>query len=147
MSNAEETGFDVERSLNQSTWTLVASLAADSTSYTDSVDLVSGTTYNYLVRAIDKTMGTFDSNAAEVFATPTGPGTGISTAYTEDFEDEATWAQWTATVKPASKTCPKWKRSGELLQRPLGGSGFYATANHAPCGPPAYLSCPGCRRP
>jgi hypothetical protein len=107
------------------------------TSLLDSGGLVSGTTYNYLVRAIDKTQGTFDSNTVEVFATPTGPGTGISTAYTEDFEDEASFAQWTATVQPASKTCPKWKRSSESLQRPSGGGGFYATANQAPCGPPA----------
>jgi hypothetical protein len=109
----------------------------DGTSLLDSGGLIHGTSYHYLVRATDKSMGTYESNTVEVSAVPTGPGTGTSTAYTEDFEDEARFAQWTATVDPASKTCPMWKRVDSSLERPWGGSGFYASANHVPCGPPA----------
>jgi hypothetical protein len=106
-------------------------------SFLDSGGLVSGTAYNYLVRAIDKTMGTFDSNITEVSVAPMGPGAGISTAYTEDFEDVAAFAQWTSTVQPSSKTCPQWNRVNTITGRPLGGTGFYASANSVPCGPPA----------
>jgi len=107
------------------------------TSLLDSGGLVSGTTYNYLVRAVDKAMGTSDSNVVEAFAVPTGPGTGTSTAYTEDFEDELSYAQWTTTVQPSSKTCPKWNRVNTSVGRPTGGTGFYPSANATTCGPPA----------
>jgi hypothetical protein len=47
-----ETGFYVERSTNNSTWTRIATLAANSTTYTDS-GLARRTTYWYRVQACD----------------------------------------------------------------------------------------------
>jgi len=45
-----ETGYTVERSLNGTTWGAIATLAADTTSYSNT-GLVAGTTYYYRVRA------------------------------------------------------------------------------------------------
>jgi hypothetical protein len=61
---SDEDGFELERSLDGSMdWTLVATLGADVTSYSDT-DLSSGTTYYYRVRAFNALGGSSYSNTA-----------------------------------------------------------------------------------
>jgi hypothetical protein len=49
-TSSDETGIQVEQSLDNATWSVVASLSANSTSYSDT-GLISSTTYYYRVRA------------------------------------------------------------------------------------------------
>jgi len=127
---------DTTTPVNPTPANLVAS-NYDGTSLLDAGGLVHDTTYYYLVRAMDRSMGILDSNTVEVSAVPTGPGTGTDTVYTEDFENEAAFALWTATVDPANRPCAMWKRVDSSVGRPTGSSGYYASANHFPCGQPA----------
>jgi hypothetical protein len=67
------------------------------TAYTDAFGIVGGTTYYYVVRAVDTSNGVEDSNTAQKFGVPTGPLT--TTTWTDTFEgsqsgggfDQAGW--------------------------------------------------------
>jgi hypothetical protein len=103
------------------------------TSLNDTADLISDTTYNYLVRAQDASTGQFDSNLVEAAATPDGPGSGIQTLLSEDFEVASAFADWSVTTGPGVHTCGEWARSNDATKRPSDGSGFYALADNG-CG-------------
>ena len=105
-------------------------------SFVDSGGLLDGVTYYYRVQALERSTGLFDGNTAELFATPTGPGTGLNTIFAEDFENPASVAQWTDTISPASRTCGLWTDSTSATSRPAGSSGSYAVSDGTPCGNP-----------
>jgi fibronectin type 3 domain-containing protein len=66
-----ETGYSVERS-NGGTWSVVATLPANSTSYTDT-GLTLGATYSYRVRCFSGATASAYSTTVKVTATPTAP--------------------------------------------------------------------------
>jgi hypothetical protein len=99
------------------------------TSYTDLDDLASGTTYHYLVRAQDAATGQFDANTIEVSTFPDGPGSGPQAVLDEDFEDPASFADWTVTTGPGIHTCGEWALSSDAAKRPSGGSDSFALAD------------------
>jgi len=67
----DETGYEVERTVNNVTWTLVDTLPADTTSYSDT-GLTDGTMYGYRVQAINAVGGSGHAiNAAATL--PTAP--------------------------------------------------------------------------
>jgi hypothetical protein len=101
-----------------------------STGYTDTADLISDTTYYYLVRAQDASTGQFDTNLIEAAAAPDGPGSGTQTPLNDDFEDGSTFADWSVTTGPGAHTCGEWARTDQSTQRPSAGSGFYALADN-----------------
>ena len=103
-------------------------------SYNDANGLISGQTYNYLVRAVEGSTGEDDGNVVEDAAAPTGPGGGVQTVFTEDFESAAAFGDWSVTTGPGSHTCGDWDRSNNGEERPVGGSGFYALTNSDTCG-------------
>jgi len=103
------------------------------TSYTDTAELVNGTTYHYLVRAQDATTGRFDTNVEEDSATPDGPGGGVQPVFDEDFEDPGALAAWTVTTGPGPHNCGEWAVGSSSTKRPSGGSGSYAIADNE-CG-------------
>ncbi len=100
------------------------------TSYTDTADLPNGQTRHYLVRAQEASTGMFDANTAEASAFADGPGSGPQAVLDEDFEDPASFADWTVTTGPNPHTCGEWALSTNSANRPSGGSGSYAVANN-----------------
>ncbi|MCJ8334929.1 MAG: fibronectin type III domain-containing protein, partial [Epibacterium sp.] len=64
-ASSNETGFVLERSLDQTTWAEVATLAAGATSYGDT-GLSAGTTYYYRVKAVAGAKASSWSNTASV---------------------------------------------------------------------------------
>jgi len=103
-------------------------------SYVDSGGLFDGVTYYYQVQGLERSSGLFDGNSAELFATPSGPGTGLNTIFAEDFENPAALTQWTDSVSPGSRTCGLWTDSTSATSRPAGGSGSYAVSDGSTCG-------------
>ena len=59
----DETGFEIERSLDAATWSTIATPGVDTTAYSDS-GLASGTTYYYRVRAVNGAGASGYSNQA-----------------------------------------------------------------------------------
>ncbi len=72
--SANETGFQIERSTDNSTFALLASPGANQTSYSD-LTAAAGTTYYYRVRAVAGTTSSSYSDTASG-TTPTAPPTG-----------------------------------------------------------------------
>jgi hypothetical protein len=103
-------------------------------SYVDSGGLLDGVTYYYRVQSLERSTGMFDGNVAELFSTPTGPGTGLNTVFAEDFANPAALNQWTATVSPGSRTCGLWTDSVAATSRPAGSTGSYAVSDGSTCG-------------
>ncbi len=66
------------------------------------------------------------------------PGSG--TAYLEDFENVATWTNWTVTTGPGPHTCGPFARVNTASQRPTTGSGYYALSDSDACGSGATTS-------
>lgn len=56
------------------------------TSYSDSTNLTGGTTYHYIVRAVDGLNGVEEENAVTMSGTPVGPGSSTQTLFSQDFE-------------------------------------------------------------
>jgi hypothetical protein len=104
------------------------------TSFVDSGGLVDGLAYYYLVRALDRSTSQFDSNVVESAGTPTGPGTGISSFFFENFTNPSVLAEWVSDVSPGSRSCGLWERTGDAQLKPAGGAGFFVTSNGSVCG-------------
>jgi hypothetical protein len=102
--------------------------------YSDIFDLANLQTYHYLVRAVDASTGLSDDNAVEAAATPDGPLNGISSFFFDDFEDPASFAQWTVTTGPGPHTCGEWALGSSSSRRPTGSSGSFMVAD-AECAP------------
>jgi hypothetical protein len=107
----------------------------EETTFLDSSGLVDGFAYHYLVRAMDWSTGAFDTNDVVAAATPTAPGSGAYEIFTDDFENPATWDDWTVTTGPGAHTCGDWVRSDSATERPSGGSGYYALSDSEGCDP------------
>lgn len=111
---------------------LVAGLSGSD--YSDTADLAYGTTYHYVVRAQDLSNGAEDFNTLELSDSPTGSGGGAQLLLEDDFDDPATWADWSVTTGPGPHTCGDWARVDTTSQRPPGSTGFYALADSDACG-------------
>jgi hypothetical protein len=103
--------------------------------WTDNGGLLESTPYYYLVRALDRSTGNFDANSVVGNAMPSGPGTGVYDLFFDDFEDPATFANWTVSTGPGAHTCGDWARSSSSSYRPSGGSGSYALSLSENCAP------------
>ncbi|MBN2384713.1 hypothetical protein JXQ70_17700, partial [bacterium] len=65
------------------------------TSYADDDTLVNGTTYYYVVHAVDQSSFNEDTNTVEASAAPYGPGGGTQTFLDEDFDTAGIPGTWT----------------------------------------------------
>ena len=63
---SNETGFEIQRSVNGSGYTTIATTAADATSYTDNDILYSGSNYTYQIRTRTAYGASAWSNAASI---------------------------------------------------------------------------------
>ncbi len=104
------------------------------TSYSDTSGLQFGTAYHYVVRAEDFANGAEDSNGIELSGSPTGGGGGTQVLFDDDFDDPATWSDWTVATGPGAHTCGDWARVAGSSQRPPGSAGSYALADSDACG-------------
>jgi hypothetical protein len=117
-----ESGYYVERSLNNSTWTTIGSTTTDVVSYTDST--VSATTlYYYRVRAFSATgNGTYSSTIS--LTTPTssiGPAeadwlsrsTGAGVVWAHDFRDAAEFSNFHELGYGFTKVAGQWTNNND----------------------------------
>ena len=116
--------------------TLVAS-GLSGTNFVDN-DVDQGTDYYYQVQVVEQSTGNADGNSIELQAAPTGPGSGLTTIFFEDFQTSAGFSDWSVTTGPNPHNCGAWSRTGSSGQRPSGGSGNYArtissSASGNPC--------------
>lgn len=72
VDSSGETGYRIERSLDQRTWVTVTTAAADATSWTDS-NLAGGTAYAYRLRALNAGGASLPSIMATTFTIPLAP--------------------------------------------------------------------------
>ncbi|HEX8524410.1 MAG TPA: NPCBM/NEW2 domain-containing protein [Tepidisphaeraceae bacterium] len=102
-NSGNETGFKIERSLKANTgWSLIGTVSANVTTYSDTNSLNPGTTYYYRVRATNVVGDSANSNTASA-ATPTAPApttqtlisTGSVWKYLDNGSDQGTG--WRAT--------------------------------------------------
>jgi hypothetical protein len=103
-------------------------------SFTDSLEVVVGTDYHYLVRAVEQTTGVADSNVVEGSASASGPGGGLQTLFAADFDGPGGISAWTVTTGPGPHDCGEWAAATSSSQLPDGGSGTYALADSDACG-------------
>ena len=120
-----ETGYNVER-LNGATWTVIASLPANSTSYSNT-GLTANTAYNYRVNAINATGPSTYSNTG----TATTQQTGVSTTppYAPYF--------LAATADSSSQISLKWYdnfgvETGVKVERKTGNGAYGVVATLSP---------------
>jgi titin len=111
-NSAGETGYVVERSLNNLAWTTLATLAADVTSYSNT-NLVGGTQYYYRVRALNAGGTSLPSASSNAYTIPLAPVLSSVTAAS----DTQLTIRWTNVTGELSY----------VLQRSADGSTGWAT--------------------
>ncbi len=106
------------------------------TSFSDSLGLVGGTPYYYIVRAVDTGNGVQDSNSVIRSGAPTGPGSGTQTLFSQDFETGTGTNGWEIGTFVTGGATADWRgiqactaHSGTHIYR-FGGSNN-CTANYA----------------
>jgi V8-like Glu-specific endopeptidase len=104
------------------------------TAYVDVEALANEQLYHYNVQARDASTGQFDGNLVEASVVTDGPFNGLQPAYLEDFEDAATFANWTVTTGPGAHSCGEFALSSNSGKRPTGGTGSYLIADNE-CSP------------
>jgi hypothetical protein len=95
--------------------------------------LIEGTTYYYVVRALDLANGIEDSNMIERDAFAGGLNAGLNVILSNDFEAADPLSGWTVTTGPGFHTCGEWSPSSNPSRRPVDGSGKYVLANSLDC--------------
>ncbi len=90
-NSADETGFEIYRSTDNNNWTLITTVSANSTGYTNS-GLTKGTTYYYRVRTVKNTTYSEFSptTSAVTFAKPLAPS-GLTLAAASQTQINLTW--------------------------------------------------------
>ena len=103
---------------------LISGLSGNS--YVDDAGTANGAEQFYMVRAVEQFTQRTDGNAVVRSATPSGPNSGVSDLYFEDFSSASTFDNdWTVTTGPAAHNCGAWDvRTG--TGSPSGGSGAFA---------------------
>ncbi|MCP3978641.1 MAG: agmatine deiminase family protein [bacterium] len=104
------------------------------TGFADAADLSHGVEVHYAVRARDPNTGLEDDNTLRLSAVPTDSGA-QTTPFSEDFENGATWLDWTTTFGPGPHSDGSWKSSSAAAQRPPNSSGSYALVDSDAFGP------------
>ena len=102
------------------------------TSTLDQNGVVSGLEYFYVVRAVDVDNLVEDPNTVKD-SVVAGGSNGMQTFYLEDFEDAATFSDWTVTSGPGFHTCGEWALGSDPTRGPDLGAGQYAIANSFDC--------------
>ena len=122
--------------------TLVAS-GIEGTAATDVIDLTSGGTWFYVVRAVDAFSGLEDGNGQQRSVTVGGPGDGTVVRFAEDFTDANALDGWTVSIGPGPHNCPdRWTRTDDPLSDPVAGTGFYTRAASQGCAASTALDSP-----
>ncbi len=88
-SGTNETGFEVERSLDGSTWTLVATTGQNVNSYSNT-GLLGATPYSYRVRAINAGGGSAYTNVSSATTRPNAPGN-LTLSVVSNSEIDLSW--------------------------------------------------------
>ena len=107
-----------------------ATLLVSGVSETQLVDVNAvgeGETFHYVVQAVDQANGRVDTNLVELSGRALGPNAGNFAIIDEDFEDPASFADWTVSTV-GNHRCGEWERSNFTAARPSGGSGDFALA-------------------
>jgi hypothetical protein len=76
----------------------------------------------------------FDANTTEVSTEAVGLYSGVNPIFFEDFEDPASFSDWTVSTGPGPHTCGEWVRSDALDEMVWYGTGYYALAKSENCG-------------
>jgi len=103
------------------------------TTAVDVSGLIEGTTYYYVVRAIDLHNGVEDPNTIEHSAYAGGLNAGLNVMLSNDLDAANPLNGWTVTTGPGYHNCGEWSASGNPSRRPVDGSGQYAIANSLDC--------------
>lgn len=111
---------------------LVAS-GVSGTSFADSLDLVTGTPYFYVVRAVEQTTGASDTNVVEAGATPTA-GAGLQTIFSKTLNGPGGFFGWNVSTGPGPHSCGAFSQVFSEPQRPAGSDGHFALADSQACG-------------
>ena len=96
-----ETSYNVERSPDNKTWAVIATLPASSTSFSDNTTrtytdtgLTNGTTYFYVIRAVDRA-GNESQSSNQASASPASSNLPLLETLTDDFNDNSqNTAKW-----------------------------------------------------
>ncbi|HEX8914992.1 MAG TPA: fibronectin type III domain-containing protein [Humisphaera sp.] len=88
-NSAVESNFKVERSTDNTVWTTVATLVANTASYSDTT-VAAGTTYYYRVKATKSGLSSTYATASAVTTAPTAPTNAVATA-NSDTQVTLTW--------------------------------------------------------
>ena len=102
------------------------------TTFADAASLIAGSTYRYVVRAVDLANGAEDSNLVERSVTVWGPGKTVQSFLLEDFEAADSLSAWTIVNAP-EHDCGDWKRDDSSLWTPSYEPGYYAISNSGDC--------------
>ncbi len=131
-TNTNETGYEVMRSPNgEYEWVKIATTAADATSYSDTSGLAEGTTYYYLIRAVNTSLGyTSDFAAASATTLLLAP------------------TNFTATAVSSSQVDLSWVNNsqfagGTVVQRSPNGTSGWTTLGTAPAGATTFSDSSG----
>jgi titin len=90
-----ETGYEVDRSTDNSSWSTITTTAANAVSYSDT-GVVEGTTYYYRVRAASSAGASLYSNTATASTLPSTP-TGLSATAISGTQVNLSWTDVSAT--------------------------------------------------
>jgi hypothetical protein len=102
------------------------------TSTLDQNGVVSGLEYFYVVRAVDVENLVEETNTVQG-SVVAGGSNGMQTFFYEDFENPATFSNWTVTTGPGFHTCGEWMLGTDPARGPDLGFGQYAIANSYDC--------------
>ncbi len=119
-NSSDETGFDIERSANGSAFGTIATMGANSTSFSDTGRSPSST-YSYRVRAVNGAGGSSYSNVATATTGPAAPSapSGLSATAVSSTEVSLAWADTSGD------------ETGFEVQRSTSGAGFSTVATLA----------------
>jgi fibronectin type 3 domain-containing protein len=125
-----ETGYRVERSLDERTWALVTTVGADVTSYANT-GLVGGTRYIYRIRANNAGGSSAPSSSASTYTVPLAPS--LAGAVVSDTQVNLAWSnvngETNYVVQRSDDGVSGWATVSSPLANVIGYSNTVLTAN------------------